>query len=85
MRRCGPGTLVVAVSMFSRAERVMTRLPSASSIGGAKPDSGRSVSPATACFEDLIPSICSRIAPRRSAGSSMPTGSRANTAETRLL
>ena len=47
---CGPGTFVVAVSMFRRSERVMTRLPSASSNGGAKPESWASVSPATACW-----------------------------------
>ena len=82
---CGPGTLVVAVCMFSRGDSVTRRLPSASSSGGAKPDSELSTSPATACLDCLTPSISARICCRRNAGSLSPTGSPAKTAETRLL
>ena len=43
--------------MFRRGEAVTRRLPSASSSGGAKPDSEESTSPATACLVCLMPSI----------------------------
>ena len=55
------------------------------SIGGAKPDSEVSTSPATACFDCLMPSIWARINESRSRGSVTPTGSVAITPDTRLL
>ena len=42
----------------SCGSRAASRAPSASSIGGANPDSEVSTSPATACFDSLRPSIC---------------------------
>ena len=54
-------------------------------MGGAKPDSEVSTSPATACLERLSPSICARTASSRATGSAIPIGSSANMAETRLL
>ena len=64
------------------AARVATRMPAASSMGGAKPDNEVRASPATACLESFKPSICSVMACSRSAGSSMLTGSSANMADT---
>ena len=51
-------------------------------MGGAKPDMEVSASPATAWLESLRSFICSVMTCRRSAGSSMSTGSSANMAET---
>ena len=85
LRTAGPGTFVVTVLTLRCGIRIATRVPSASSIDGANPDSDVSTSPATACFDSLSPSICARIAARRSAGSSSPTGSSAIIADTRLL
>ncbi len=82
---CGPGTLVVTVCTLRWLTRAKRRPPRARSSGGAKPASEVSASAATACFFSLSPSICSRIDSRRLRGSSMPTGSSANMAETRLF
>jgi len=49
-------------------------------MGGANPESEVRASPATASLDSLSPAIWTAIARRRSAGSSMPTGSEANMA-----
>ena len=61
---------------------VASRMPSASSIGGAKPDMEVNASPASAWLESLRSFICSVMTWRRRAGSSMSTGSSANMADT---
>src|SRR3954447_9857620 len=82
---CGPGTLVVTVWTLRCGVRPATRPPSASSIEGANPLSAVSRSAATACPDSLSACICSRIDCNRATGSSIPTGSSANSAETLLL
>ena len=79
---CGPGTLVVTVLTLRWATRVANRIPMASSMGGANPDSDVNASPATASFDSFSPAIWRVMARSRSAGSSIPTGSAANIADT---
>ena len=81
---CGPGTLVATVLTKRCGVRNARRAPSASSIGGAKPASPTSTSPATALCVSFTYSICSCSWRNRSWGAPTPTGSSANTVDTRL-
>ena len=80
---CGPGTLVVPVLTLRCGSRPATRAPSISSTG--RNPSDVSTSPATAWLDSLRSAICSATDRSRSTGSSISTGSSANTPRRRLL
>jgi hypothetical protein len=77
--------LVVPVLSVRWGSLLANRAPSVSNIGEAYPDSEVRTSPATACFDSLRPSICAWIDSSLAAGSSIPIGSSAKIADTRLL
>src|SRR6202008_510359 len=82
---CGPGTLVTPVWTPRLGDRAAKRPPSASSNGGAKPESEVSTSPATACPDSFNLSICVLTDRNLSTGSSVPTGNVGSIADTLLL
>ena len=81
----GPGTFVVTVCINDWGNRNVSREPSASRVGAAKPARPVSTSAPTAWRLLLRSSICARMRFSRATGSGSPTGRLTITAATRLF
>ena len=81
----GPGTFVVTVLRLRCGTRNAARIAEGEQQRGREPAERGQHLPRHRLLERLRPSICAFTACSRSTGSSMPTGSSANIAETRLL